>query len=118
MDEGMQRVTLTLRHVSREIVDDLYGAKFITGRPVYDLAEEALGYWLETVMRPYLLQLNSEEEIEPIVFYDGAEAARKAVRTDSTADVEAEGLALPPIQSDMPLEKSGWLTSWRKRLFG
>ena len=60
-DEPDEHLSLTLRRVPRRLIEELYNAKAVTGRPVYDLTTEAIDSWLERSMRPYLEGLEYDE---------------------------------------------------------
>jgi hypothetical protein len=53
-EQSINRCTLTVRHIRRDLVDDLYELKSISGRPVWALAETAIAYWLDEAVWPTL----------------------------------------------------------------
>jgi hypothetical protein len=85
MANSKQYYSLTLRRIESTLVEDLYAIKLVTNRPVYDLAQEAIEYWLNTVARPhwgYVLDALREEE-------DAAEGPLTAT-DETTEDFEVE----------------------------
>jgi hypothetical protein len=62
-DTSTTLYSLTLRQVRGDIIDELYDLKFITGRPIYSLVEEAIDVWLTREMRPiYKVYLEAARE--------------------------------------------------------
>jgi superoxide dismutase len=64
--EPINRCKLTLRHIRRDLVDDLYELKSVSGRPVWALAEAAIAHWLHEIVWPTLQPPKEPPQAGPI----------------------------------------------------
>lgn len=76
--ENEKFYSLTLRRVRRGTVDVLYNVKWWTERPVYDLVDEALEYWLENAVP-------DELKTTPLDAIDANESGDRDICTDVVA---------------------------------
>ena len=86
-DDQNEYLSLSLRRVPRRLIDELYQAKAVTGRPVYELGTEALECWFELIMRPYLRYLDHDNGLRD------EDSERAAVPDESLCRADLAGTA-------------------------
>lgn len=112
-DDRNEYVSLTLRRVPRRLVDELYEAKGVTGRPLYELDTEALEFWLELIWRPYARYLDQDDGLSD------EDGERVPASNESLCQPDLAGTAPPealaaPAEPLEPMKKRAGL--WERLL--
>ena len=88
-DDQNEYVSLTLRRVPRRLIDELYEAKSVLGRPLYEVGTEALECWLELIWRPYSRYLDQNDGLSD------EDGERVAASNESLCRPDLAGTAAP-----------------------